>query len=179
MVTETPKKGGAREAPTTPGPRRIDPTPQEAYFFLYILKHLKNKPEVDWEAVAQEANFKNGPTANKLGFAASPTPKKSKSSGEASGPKTPRSRVRKTAATPRKPKAKIAADDADDAEPGGHDEDPEQEAARLAKLHHPDHLENVVGHIKDEEDDEDREPPFSSSMFTDVADSGLASQYAV
>lgn len=65
MATETPKKGGgSHEAPATPSPRKIDPTPQEAYFFLYILKHLKNKPEVDWEAVAREANFKNGPTAN-------------------------------------------------------------------------------------------------------------------
>ncbi|KLU81622.1 hypothetical protein MAPG_00707 [Magnaporthiopsis poae ATCC 64411] len=218
MATETPDKGGADEAPATPSPRKIDPTPQEAYFFLYILKHLKNKPEVDWEAVAREANFKNGPTANarfrqikqKLGFAAAPTPKKARASGEASGSKTPRSRVRLHSPVPQQAsmtscsverslkyevdlyrtsndklaswkhsfpaKAKMLADDADDAEEAQDTEHEAQPAKSAAAGHH--HFQSAMGHIKDEEDDEDERPPFSASMFNGVDDSGLASQYA-
>ncbi|EJT71984.1 hypothetical protein GGTG_11234 [Gaeumannomyces tritici R3-111a-1] len=187
MVAQTPSKGGARTARTPPGPRRIDPTPQEAYFFLYILKHCRNKPDVDWDAVAEEANFKNGATANarfrqikqKLGFHTPSTPKKAKNSGEASGLKTPRSGVTKKAATPRKPKGKKIVDRADDAERGDDDEDPKRETARLVKVQRPDEMENTASRIKDEEDDEDQQPPFSSSMFADVKCPDLASQYPV
>ncbi|KAH8781867.1 hypothetical protein BGZ57DRAFT_1003436 [Hyaloscypha finlandica] len=39
------------------------PAPKEAIFFLAILNNMKNKPEVDWDAVAQSSGFKNGNTA--------------------------------------------------------------------------------------------------------------------
>lgn len=54
--TSTPKK-----------PKAVEPTPQEAYFFLNILVNQTNKPDVDWEAVAQASGFKNGQTANVSG----------------------------------------------------------------------------------------------------------------
>ena len=39
------------------------PTQTEGMLFFYVIKHLKSKPEVDWEAVAGEAGFKNGDVA--------------------------------------------------------------------------------------------------------------------
>lgn len=38
-------------------------TDQEARFFLAIIRHQKNKPEIDWEAVAADAGYSNGNTA--------------------------------------------------------------------------------------------------------------------
>jgi hypothetical protein len=42
---------------------RKDPSPQEAFLFYAIIKNMKGKPEVDWAAVAVDANFKNAETA--------------------------------------------------------------------------------------------------------------------
>ena len=39
------------------------PTPQESYLFYTLLKHMKDKPEIDWEGVARDNNFKNSDTA--------------------------------------------------------------------------------------------------------------------
>lgn len=39
------------------------PTPGEAMFFYTIMKHMKNKPDVDWAAVAEESAFKNAEVA--------------------------------------------------------------------------------------------------------------------
>lgn len=69
----------------------------------------------------------------------------------------------------------MLADDADDAEEA-QDTEHETQLAKLTAAE--DHLEGPTGHIKDEEDDEDEQPPFSASMFNGVEDSGLASQYA-
>ncbi|PHH88119.1 hypothetical protein CDD83_7951 [Cordyceps sp. RAO-2017] len=40
---------------TTP---KKEPTASEAKFFFAIVKHMRNKADIDWEAVAAEQNFK-------------------------------------------------------------------------------------------------------------------------
>lgn len=47
-MAETPKK---------------EPTAAEAMLFFSIVKHTRNKADVDWEGVAQEAGFKNAEVA--------------------------------------------------------------------------------------------------------------------
>lgn len=49
-------------ADETPSKRR-EPTASEAMFFFAIVKHTRNKADIDWEAVAQEQNFKNAEVA--------------------------------------------------------------------------------------------------------------------
>lgn len=39
------------------------PTPAEATFFFKIVQHMKNKADIDWEAVAESAGFKNAGVA--------------------------------------------------------------------------------------------------------------------
>ncbi|KAH6610231.1 hypothetical protein Trco_000251 [Trichoderma cornu-damae] len=83
----------------TPKQRR-EPTASEAMFFFAIVKHTRNKADIDWDAVAQEQNFKNaevakvrfGQVKRKLGIDLSATPKKGNTSSAASTP----SKVRKT-----------------------------------------------------------------------------------
>lgn len=48
MADETPKK---------------DPTPAEAKFFFSIVKNLKAKADIDWDAVAVDQNFKSAEVA--------------------------------------------------------------------------------------------------------------------
>jgi hypothetical protein len=48
MADETPKK---------------EPTASEAMFFFAIVKHTRNKADVDWNSVAQEQGFKNAEVA--------------------------------------------------------------------------------------------------------------------
>lgn len=43
--------------------KRCEPTASEAMFFFAIVKHTRNKADIDWEAVAQEQNFKNADVA--------------------------------------------------------------------------------------------------------------------
>lgn len=44
-------------------PFRVEPTPQEAFFFLNIIKHTRNKVDVDWDEVSTEMGYANGNTA--------------------------------------------------------------------------------------------------------------------
>lgn len=55
------------EAKTTPtkagdGDKKA-PTANEAMFFFAIVKHTKNKADIDWDGVAQEQGFKNAEVA--------------------------------------------------------------------------------------------------------------------
>ncbi|GFP54100.1 hypothetical protein ACSS6W_001762 [Trichoderma asperelloides] len=89
-------------ADETPSKRR-EPTASEAMFFFAIVKHTRNKADIDWEAVAQEQNFKNaevakvrfGQVKRKLGIDSNVTPKKGNASTAIAS--TP-SKVRKTPA---------------------------------------------------------------------------------
>jgi hypothetical protein len=49
--------------PTTPTKNGPSPTAAEGFLFFYIIKHMKTKPDVDWDAVATEAGFKNSDVA--------------------------------------------------------------------------------------------------------------------
>ncbi|KAJ4136022.1 hypothetical protein NW768_003630 [Fusarium equiseti] len=85
-----------------------EPTAAEAMLFFSIVKHTRNKADVDWNAVATEAGFKNadvakvrfGQVKRKLGISTETT-------APARIPATPKkpSRVSKTT-TPRSVKAK-------------------------------------------------------------------------
>jgi hypothetical protein len=44
-------------------PLKKEPTAAEAMFFYAIVKHMKNKADIDWNAVAEEQNFKNAEVA--------------------------------------------------------------------------------------------------------------------
>ncbi|KAL4723292.1 hypothetical protein ACLX1H_009782 [Fusarium chlamydosporum] len=86
-----------------------EPTAAEAMLFFSIVKHTRNKADVDWNAVATEAGFKNadvakvrfGQVKRKLGISTETT-------APARAPATPRkpasSRISKS--TPRSAKAK-------------------------------------------------------------------------
>ncbi|AEO71558.1 uncharacterized protein THITE_2093054 [Thermothielavioides terrestris NRRL 8126] len=108
MPPKTPKAATGGEGPDG----RKQPTAQEAFLFYTIIKNMKGKPEIDWAAVAVDANFKNAETAKvrygqikrKLGLdtwnAAKPKDGND-AAGEEGTPKTPAtSRSKKTASTP-------------------------------------------------------------------------------
>lgn len=40
-----------------------EPTASEAMFFFAIVKHTRNRADIDWDAVAQEQGFKNAEVA--------------------------------------------------------------------------------------------------------------------
>ncbi|PTB67506.1 hypothetical protein BBK36DRAFT_1095840, partial [Trichoderma citrinoviride] len=90
MADETPKQ-------------RREPTASEAMFFFAIVKHTKNKADIDWKAVAEEQGFKNaevakvrfGQVRRKLGIESNATPKKGGGGNTSSAASTP-SKVRKT-----------------------------------------------------------------------------------
>ncbi|KAL6871144.1 hypothetical protein J3F83DRAFT_714092 [Trichoderma novae-zelandiae] len=90
MTDETPKQ-------------RREPTASEAMFFFAIVKHTRNKADIDWKAVAEEQGFKNaevakvrfGQVRRKLGIESGATPKKGGNTSSAAS--TP-SKVRKTPA---------------------------------------------------------------------------------
>ncbi|KAG6029052.1 hypothetical protein E4U41_000503 [Claviceps citrina] len=44
-------------------PKKKEPTAQEAMFFFAIVKHTRNKADIDWNAVAVEQGFKNADVA--------------------------------------------------------------------------------------------------------------------
>ncbi|KAM5351963.1 hypothetical protein ACJ41O_004686 [Fusarium nematophilum] len=81
-----------------------EPTAAEAMLFFSIVKHTRNKADVDWEAVAQEAGFKNadvakvrfGQVKRKLGISTDPngptTPTKKTPGSGSKVAKTPRSK---------------------------------------------------------------------------------------
>ncbi|KAL7944409.1 hypothetical protein V8C42DRAFT_346157 [Trichoderma barbatum] len=97
MADETPKQ-------------RREPTASEAMFFFAIVKHTRNKADIDWDAVAQEQGFKNadvakvrfGQVKRKLGIDSAATPKKGSTSSANSTP----SKVRKTPVSRGKGKGK-------------------------------------------------------------------------
>ncbi|KAK1245287.1 hypothetical protein MKX08_004916 [Trichoderma sp. CBMAI-0020] len=82
--------------------KRPEPTASEAMFFFAIVKHTRNRADIDWDAVAQEQGFKNaevakvrfGQVKRKLGIDSNVTPKKG-SNASPSSASTP-SKVRKT-----------------------------------------------------------------------------------
>ncbi|KAM0486086.1 hypothetical protein ACHAPX_000788 [Trichoderma viride] len=82
--------------------KRPEPTASEAMFFFAIVKHTRNRADIDWDAVAQEQGFKNaevakvrfGQVKRKLGIDPNVTPKKGSNSSPG-GASTP-SKVRKT-----------------------------------------------------------------------------------
>lgn len=47
---------------TTITPKK-EPTASEAMFFFAIVKHTRNKADIDWAAVATEQGFKNADVA--------------------------------------------------------------------------------------------------------------------
>ncbi|KAL6698931.1 hypothetical protein J3F84DRAFT_345844 [Trichoderma pleuroticola] len=89
-----------------------EPTASEAMFFFAIVKHTRNKADIDWDAVAKEQGFKNaevakvrfGQVRRKLGINidSATTPKKGNTSSAASTP----SKVRKTPTSRGKGKGK-------------------------------------------------------------------------
>ncbi|KEY70426.1 hypothetical protein S7711_06593 [Stachybotrys chartarum IBT 7711] len=89
MSEETPKK---------------EPTASEAMFFFAIVKHTRNKQDIDWHAVATEQGFKNaevakvrfGQVKRKLGINSDPN-------ASPSAPKTG-STPTKVAKTPSRPR---------------------------------------------------------------------------
>ncbi|GAB1313057.1 hypothetical protein MFIFM68171_03267 [Madurella fahalii] len=102
------------------GIERKQPTAQEAYLFFTIIKNMKGKPEVDWNAVAADNGFKNAETAKvrygqikrKLGvdnWAANNSKAKEDDAGGDAGPAIPStptpSRGKKAAAGPSTPTA--------------------------------------------------------------------------
>ncbi|KAH8178050.1 hypothetical protein LIA77_03132 [Sarocladium implicatum] len=62
-----------------------DPTASEAMFFFAIVKHTKNKADIDWAAVANEQGFKNAEVA-KVRFG---QVKRKLGINEPAGPRTP------------------------------------------------------------------------------------------
>lgn len=44
-------------------PKKKEPTASEAMFFFAIVKHTRNKADIDWNAVATEQGFKNANVA--------------------------------------------------------------------------------------------------------------------
>ncbi|KAL7821434.1 hypothetical protein V8C44DRAFT_354070 [Trichoderma aethiopicum] len=89
MADQTPKQ-------------RPQPTASEAMFFFAIVKHTKNRADIDWNAVAVEQGFKNaevakvrfGQVRRKLGIESNTTPKKG--GGNTSSAASTPSKVRKT-----------------------------------------------------------------------------------
>ncbi|OAQ99871.1 hypothetical protein LLEC1_03663 [Akanthomyces lecanii] len=71
------------------------PTPSEAIFFFNIVQHMKNKGDIDWEAVAESSGFKNagvakvrfGQIKRKYGLDANSPSKKTGTAGDI--PSTP------------------------------------------------------------------------------------------
>lgn len=54
----------SKNTPTKTGDdNKKAPTAQEAMFFFAIVKHTKNKADIDWDGVAQEQGFKNADVA--------------------------------------------------------------------------------------------------------------------
>ncbi|KAM0247361.1 hypothetical protein ACHAQJ_009869 [Trichoderma viride] len=147
MADETPKQ-------------RREPTASEAMFFFAIVKHTRNKADINWEAVAEEQNFKNaevakvrfGQVKRKLGIDSNVTPKKDSTSSSATTP----SKVRKTPASRAGTKGKGR---------GGRGVKKEQEVG-AADAEAGDDTTAVESPFKGEEDlsiafkSEDREDPF-------------------
>ncbi|UNI20053.1 hypothetical protein JDV02_006181 [Purpureocillium takamizusanense] len=91
----------ADEQASTP---KKEPTTAEAMFFFAIVKHTKNKADIDWSAVAEEQNFKNAEVAKvrfgqikrKLGISTTDSP------ASAGGATTSTRATPKKATTPKK-----------------------------------------------------------------------------
>ncbi|PHH65170.1 hypothetical protein CDD81_3301 [Ophiocordyceps australis] len=79
------------KTPTMAG--RREPTSQDAMFFFAIVKHMKNKAEVDWNAVAAEQRLKNAEVA-KVRFGQIKRKLGISSTGD--GPTTPTSKASRT-----------------------------------------------------------------------------------
>ncbi|KAH6669881.1 hypothetical protein B0J14DRAFT_565654 [Halenospora varia] len=108
-------------------PSGKEATAKDGFFFLSIINHMRNKLEVDWEAVAGEVGYSNGTTAKvrfgqikrKLGYKGDEAngkqgtklKKKADSEVGSSTNKTP-SKVTKAPAkrAPKKSKAALAAE---------------------------------------------------------------------
>ncbi|GAO14258.1 uncharacterized protein UV8b_08124 [Ustilaginoidea virens] len=84
-------------------PKKKEPTASEAMFFFAIVKHTRNKADIDWNSVAMEQGFKNaevakvrfGQVKRKLGISTTDSP------GQSAAPRTP-TKVRSAAGTPTK-----------------------------------------------------------------------------
>jgi hypothetical protein len=63
------KEGGKKKQPADkqPAEQKVTCTDQEGRFFFAIIKHMKGKPDIDWEAVADEAGY-NSPATAKVRF---------------------------------------------------------------------------------------------------------------
>lgn len=57
-TASTPEKQAAASLPAKPLP-----TPAEAMFFFAIVKHTKNKCDIDWKGVASEHGLKSAEVA--------------------------------------------------------------------------------------------------------------------
>ncbi|KAF8856301.1 hypothetical protein BDZ45DRAFT_791457 [Acephala macrosclerotiorum] len=97
-----------------------DPTVKDVKFFMSYIKNMKNKPEVDWNGIAQEMGLANGNTActrysqikkkylDSPGGAPSPAKPRAKKSEVGSGTNTTPSKISKPKGRPTK-KAKAEA----------------------------------------------------------------------
>jgi hypothetical protein len=56
-------RGSKAAQPANSGNGSPAPSPQEAMLFFNIIKNMKNKPEIDWQGVAEDNGFKNAETA--------------------------------------------------------------------------------------------------------------------
>ncbi|KAK6069000.1 hypothetical protein SCUP234_06456 [Seiridium cupressi] len=92
-------------APRTPNKQATD---QDARFFYTVLKHMKVKPDTDWDAVASELGYNNAGTAQtrfgqikkKLGLTFDQTPTSQNNRVvKARAPKAPALKAKKAAAT--------------------------------------------------------------------------------
>jgi hypothetical protein len=61
--TPTPKPKPVRSIIDVDADGRKQPTAGEAFLFYTIIKNMKNKPDIDWAAVAVDNGFKNAETA--------------------------------------------------------------------------------------------------------------------
>ncbi|KAK3387009.1 hypothetical protein B0H63DRAFT_146392 [Podospora didyma] len=139
------------------------PSPAEAYLFFTIIKNMRTKPDIDWQGVANDNNFKNAETAKvrygqikrKLGFSDSSGPPRgdTNNASDGNGPSTPSSK--KGGITPSSGGAATAS--------GGVKKAPRARKPSAAKQAKTDAIvkgryksQATIAPAEDEEDDEER-----------------------
>ncbi|OWT43478.1 hypothetical protein VFPPC_17373 [Pochonia chlamydosporia 170] len=139
-------------------PKKKEPTASEAMFFFAIVKHTRNKADIDWTAVAAEQGFKNanvakvrfGQVKRKLGITTntdSPAPVRTPTKRTSAGTPTKVTKSGGRAGTKGR-RAKTVKEECDDAE----DDD-----------------ETMVG-VKDENPDADLDAEVESFLEEDPED---------
>ncbi|KAG5926038.1 hypothetical protein E4U42_003701 [Claviceps africana] len=152
-------------------PKKKEPTAQEAMFFFAIIKYTRNKPDVNWKAVAEEQGLKNAEVAKvrfgqikrKLGISSDP------GTVVATPPMTFRTSTKKTAplaGTPTKV-AKTAGRVGRKGRAQEHGVKKEEDGETVKEEEgQGDDEETLVG-VKDEDEDEDSE---DAALHAEVQD---------